>query len=68
MPVFISFVLANLEYFREAHGYTLRRNRTIPGQKAHIFAPFRDAWFPQALYSSENVHRQRVGTFGVDVV
>ena len=49
MPVFISFVLANLEYFREAHGYALRRNRTIPGQKAHIFAPFRDAWFPHAL-------------------
>ena len=49
MPVFISFVLANLGYFREAHGYTLRRNRTIPGQKAHIFALFRDAWFPQAL-------------------
>ena len=49
MPVFISFVLANLEYFREAHGYALCRNRTIPGQKAHIFAPFRDAWFPHAL-------------------
>ena len=48
-PLYVTFVLANLPYFREAYGYQLRRGRTEPGQKAHIWAHFRDDWLPQVL-------------------
>ena len=46
-PLFVSFVCAHLDYMRDAFGYKLRR--TTPGQKAAIFAPFRDVWLPRAL-------------------
>ena len=47
MPLYTAFVLAHVEYMREMYGYELRR--ATPGQKARIFAPFRDSWLPQAL-------------------
>ena len=47
LPLYTAFVLAHVEYMREMYGYELRR--ATPGQKARIFAPFRDSWLPQAL-------------------
>ena len=49
MPVYVSFVRAHLEYFEKQHGYKIRRGCDAPGQKAKIFAPFRDLWLPMAL-------------------
>ena len=46
-PLYDSFVLAHTSFFKEKHGYTLIHPK--PGQKAKIFAPFRDRWLPQAL-------------------
>ena len=48
-PIFVSFVCTHLDYMREAYGYEMRRGAREPGQKAPIFAAFRDAWLPQAL-------------------
>ena len=45
--IYVSFVCAHLDYFCKNYGYTLRRAE--PGQKAKIFAPFRDEWLPVAL-------------------
>jgi hypothetical protein len=47
MPLYTAFVCEYVDYFREMYGYKLRKN--APGQKAHIFGPFRDKWLPQAL-------------------
>jgi hypothetical protein len=47
MPLYTAFVCGHVDYFREMYGYELRRD--TPGQKAHIFGPFRDKWLPQAL-------------------
>ena len=47
MPLYTAFVCGHVDYFREMYGYELRKN--TPGQKAHIFGPFRDKWLPQAL-------------------
>ena len=47
MPLYTAFVCEHVDYFREMYGYKLRKN--TPGQKAHIFGPFRDKWLPQAL-------------------
>ena len=49
MPVYVSFVRAHLEYFEKQYGYKIRRGCDAPGQKAKIFAPFRDVWLPMAL-------------------
>ena len=54
--VFESFVLAHLEFLRDTFGYKLRA--TKPGQKARIFAPFRDVWLPRAL---RRLHAERRG-------
>jgi adenosine/AMP kinase len=48
-PLFVSFVCAHLDYMREAYGYKMRRGAKEPGQKAQIFAAFRDVWLPRAL-------------------
>ena len=48
-PLYVSFVLAHLDFFKDTYKYTLDHKRTEPGQKSKIFKPFRDVGLPVAL-------------------
>ena len=47
LTIYKAFVVTHAAFMREAYGYEVRRG--APGNKAGIFALFRDVWLPRAL-------------------